>query len=167
MLPLKNPEKPIRSSGLICQTIFGTTARLTWSLPPHSPWPGFSGGLTSKLRHDHRRLSAAAYVGPFARSWPGLSTTDPRDVDALMDPMRPTAAGHRHQLSAVYRIGADTVKSFLGRHSALLFLLRLRAHHADRLHETAGFPIGAPSSQPVERGIAKTAEYVILQTLST
>ena len=32
-------------------------ARLTWSLPPHSPLPGFSGGLTSKIRHDHCRLA--------------------------------------------------------------------------------------------------------------
>ena len=31
--------------------------RLTWSLPPHSPLPGFSGGLTSKIRHDHCRLA--------------------------------------------------------------------------------------------------------------
>ena len=30
---------------------------LTWSLPPHLPLPGFSRGLTSKLRHDHCRLA--------------------------------------------------------------------------------------------------------------
>ena len=29
---------------------------LTWSLPPHLPFPGFSRGLTSKLRHDHCRI---------------------------------------------------------------------------------------------------------------
>ena len=32
-------------------------AQLTWSLPPHLPLPEFSGGLTSKLRHDHCRLA--------------------------------------------------------------------------------------------------------------
>lgn len=34
------------------------TARLTWSLPPHSPMSLNFGiiGLTSKLRHDHHPL---------------------------------------------------------------------------------------------------------------
>jgi len=29
---------------------------LTWSLPPHLPWPEFLRGLTSKLCHDRREL---------------------------------------------------------------------------------------------------------------
>lgn len=35
-----------------------------------------SGGLTSKLCHDHRGSLLTAYVDPFAHSWPGLSTTN-------------------------------------------------------------------------------------------
>ena len=56
---------------------------LTWSLPPHSPLPGFSRGLTSKLRHDHCRILRSAYVDPFARNWLGFSTTDPDNCNAV------------------------------------------------------------------------------------
>ena len=43
---------------------------------PHTCLYPVSGGLTSKIRHDHSRFLLTAYVDPFARIWPGLSTTN-------------------------------------------------------------------------------------------
>ena len=58
-------------------------AQLTWSLPPHSPLPGFSRGLTSRIRHARRRFLLTVYVDPFARNWLGFSTTDPDNCNAV------------------------------------------------------------------------------------
>lgn len=44
-------------------------------LCPHTSPKSYLLGLISKLRHAHRCFNSPAYVGPFARSWPGLSTT--------------------------------------------------------------------------------------------
>jgi len=52
--------------------------RLGWpGLWPHTCLYPVSGGLTSKLRHDHCPFLGTAYVDPFARSWLGLTTSDP------------------------------------------------------------------------------------------